>query len=165
MFCVKICGITNVEDARAVVTAGADAVGLNFYPKSPRYVTPEQASPIIDALPAEVVKVALFVNAGSDDVCRTFDDLKLDLIQLHGDEPPEFIARLGGRPVMRAFRIDQRSRQPLPQQTGTHGRYCPVENAVEGRGSVLVGTIADNIEVPNGVFIQQHVPGALNGTG
>ena len=107
MFRIKICGITSVEDARAVAAAGADAVGLNFYAKSPRYVTPEKARQIVNALADELVKVGLFVNAAVEEVCETFDQLGLDLIQLHGDEPPTFPARLGGRPVMRAFRLGE----------------------------------------------------------
>jgi len=70
MFRVKICGITSREDARAVVEARADAVGLNFYPKSPRCVTLEKAQRIADVLPKEVVKVGLFVNATAEEVCR-----------------------------------------------------------------------------------------------
>ncbi len=105
MFQIKICGITTPDDARAAAQAGADAVGLNFYAKSPRYISPETARSIIAALPNRVVKVGLFVNATVPDVCRLFDDLSLDLVQLHGDEPPEFLAQLGGRPVMRAFRV------------------------------------------------------------
>ena len=105
MFRIKICGITSPEDAAAVAAAGADAIGLNFYAKSPRYVEPAQARTIVDALPAGVVKVGLFVNAPAQEVCRTFDLLGLDLVQLHGDEAPEYLAALGGRSVMRAFRL------------------------------------------------------------
>jgi len=104
MFRIKICGITSVEDALVVARAGADAVGLNFYPKSRRCVDLDTAHQIVGALPEGVVKVGLFVNAGSDQVCETFDRLSLDLIQLHGDEPPEYLRQLGPRPVMRAFR-------------------------------------------------------------
>ncbi len=105
MFRVKICGITSFEDALAVAEAGADAVGLNFYPKSARYLPPRAAEAVAAALPDNVIKVGLFVNAAEDEIRERFDRLGLDLIQLHGDEPPEFIARLGGRPVMRAFRV------------------------------------------------------------
>jgi len=107
MFHVKICGITNADDARAVARAGAGAAGLNFYAKSPRCVSPDGAREILAALPASMVKVGVFVNAEAEEVGRLFDELRLDLIQLHGDEPPEYLARLGGRPVMRAFRVDK----------------------------------------------------------
>jgi phosphoribosylanthranilate isomerase len=105
MFQIKICGITSVDDAVMVTRAGADAIGLNFYAKSPRCVTTETARQIARAVPSSVTKVGLFVNATVDEVWRTFDDLKLDVIQLHGDEPPEFIHQLAPRPVMRAFRL------------------------------------------------------------
>jgi phosphoribosylanthranilate isomerase len=105
MFRIKICGITQVDDARAAARAGADAIGLNFYPESPRSVEPEAARRIVDAVPPGLVKVGLFVNASDEQVCRAYDQLSLDLVQLHGDEPPEFLPRLGERPVMRAFRV------------------------------------------------------------
>ena len=95
MFRIKICGITNVSDAPSAVQAGADAVGLNFYPASPRFIDPSTARQIRDVLPPEIVKVGVFVNAEAKEVCQTFDELELDLIQLHGDETPEFIAQLG----------------------------------------------------------------------
>jgi phosphoribosylanthranilate isomerase len=105
MFRIKICGIMSVDDALVVARAGADAIGLNFYPRSPRYISFDAAREIIAALPKEIVKVGLFVNAPPAEVCRTYSDLSLDLIQLHGDEPPEYLAQLGNRPVMRAFRV------------------------------------------------------------
>lgn len=105
MFHIKICGITTPNDARLAATAGADAVGLNFFPPSSRYISAEMAEEIIAALPKGVVRVGLFVNAAADRICRLFDTLPLDLIQLHGDEPPEFLTQLGHRPTMRAFRI------------------------------------------------------------
>jgi phosphoribosylanthranilate isomerase len=113
MFRIKICGITCVEDALATVRAGADAIGLNFYPRSPRYVSLETARQIIAILPKEMVAVGLFVNAPSSDVCRVSDDLQLDLVQLHGDEPPEYLVQLGTRPIMRAFRVGADGLQPV----------------------------------------------------
>ena len=89
MFTIKICGITRPEDAQAAAEAGADAIGLNFYEKSPRYVDADRARTIVAALPQHVVKVGLFVNERPEEICRLYDDLKLDLIQLHGDESPK----------------------------------------------------------------------------
>ena len=126
MFRIKICGITSVDDALLVARAGADAVGLNFYPRSPRYISLDTARKIVAALPKEIVKVGLFVNAPPADVCRTYSDLSLDLIQLHGDEPPEYLAQLGGRPVMRAFRVLAR-RPPLG-----HRVSCPLPRVAGG---------------------------------
>jgi phosphoribosylanthranilate isomerase len=104
MFTIKICGITRPEDARATVQAGADAIGLNFYANSPRAIDIVRARSIIAELPREVLRVGLFVNSPPDEISRTYDTLGLDLIQLHGDEPPELLAALGKRPVMKAFR-------------------------------------------------------------
>ena len=113
MFHIKICGITTSDDARTVATAGADAIGLNFYPRSSRYISQETAREIIAVLPAGVVRVGLFVNAEAADVCRLFDTLSLNLIQLHGDEPPEFLTQLGHRPVMKAFRVGGNRLRPV----------------------------------------------------
>ena len=104
MFTIKICGIARPEDARAAAAAGADAIGLNFYPQSPRAIDLDRARAIIAVLPAGMIKVGLFVNAPPAEMCRAYDALGLDLLQLHGDEPPELLAALGGRPVMKAFR-------------------------------------------------------------
>lgn len=87
---VKICGITNLEDARAALDIGADILGFNFYPQSPRYITPEDAAKIIGALPAFIDVAGVFVNATVDEINETISTCYLDWIQLHGDETPEF---------------------------------------------------------------------------
>lgn len=107
MFQRKICGITNVEDAEAMIAAGADALGLNFYPQSKRFLRPEVAADVRHAISAETAAVGLFVNADVVDVVATAKRLALDWVQLHGDEPPEYLARLrhlGAPPVLKAFR-------------------------------------------------------------
>jgi len=113
MFQIKICGLTSMEDARATVEAGADAVGLNFYPKSARSIPVDVARRIVDILPRQIVKVGLFVNAQVDELIDIVEQVGLDLIQLHGDEPPEYLARLGVRPVLRAFRLTQAGLPPI----------------------------------------------------
>ncbi|ARP81090.1 N-(5'-phosphoribosyl)anthranilate isomerase [Bordetella genomosp. 8] len=101
---VKICGMTRPEDIAVAVEAGADAVGLIFYPKSKRYVAVEQAARLRRAVPAFVDVVALFVNAADDDVKRVLDAVGPDLLQFHGDESPEACERFGHR-YMKAFRV------------------------------------------------------------
>jgi phosphoribosylanthranilate isomerase len=96
---VKICGITNVEDAVAAVDCGADAIGFNFYPKSPRCVTPEAALEIGSRLPAHVWKVGVFVN--EPDILEFARRAALDIVQLHGDET----VALANMRVWKAFRI------------------------------------------------------------
>jgi phosphoribosylanthranilate isomerase len=113
MFQIKICGITNEEDAKMVVEAGADALGLNFYPKSPRFITHETAARILPVIPGGVLKVGLFVNEAVEMVTNAFDNLGLDLIQLHGDEPPEYLVQLGHRPVMKVFRLSEEDLRPI----------------------------------------------------
>ena len=89
MFQIKICGITHRPDAFVAAALGADAVGLNFYEKSPRFLPPSLAGNVAAAIPSGVAKVGVFVNSAPDEVCRLADRLSLDFIQLSGDEPPE----------------------------------------------------------------------------
>jgi phosphoribosylanthranilate isomerase len=101
---VKICGITSSEDAHQAVEAGADALGFVFHGSSPRHLTGEQAASIIKGLPPFIQAVGLFVNAGIEYVNTTADFCRLDIVQLHGDEPPAY-CELVTRRVIKAFRI------------------------------------------------------------
>jgi indole-3-glycerol phosphate synthase/phosphoribosylanthranilate isomerase len=97
---VKICGLTNTDDALAAIEAGAGLLGFNFYPKSPRYITPETCQQIVSRITHHASRptlVGVFVNSPLADVKAILDDCGLDLAQLHGDEPPEFLAALDGR--------------------------------------------------------------------
>ena len=87
---VKICGITNYEDAAAATDMGADLLGFNFYPKSPRYVTLKKAADIISRLPAFIDVAGVFVNATFEQVQEIIGDCNLNWVQLHGDENPQF---------------------------------------------------------------------------
>jgi len=86
---VKICGITRVEDAISAVQAGADAIGLVFYAQSPRFVTIEQAQKIVAAIPPFISAVGLFVNAPQAEIETVLSQVKLDILQFHGDELPQ----------------------------------------------------------------------------
>ncbi len=110
MFRVKICGLTSPDDADSCVEAGADAIGLNFYPPSPRYVTREVAHAISRRLPPTVTKVGVFVNASADEVLETCEQVGLDAVQLHGDESPQVARQLSELRVIKAFRCAGRIR-------------------------------------------------------
>ena len=106
MTLVKICGITNPGDARVAADAGADAVGFIFA-DSPRYVDAEEARRISIALPANVIKVGVFVDEEPAEILRISREVGLDLTQLHGDETPEAVTavREAGVKVMKALRV------------------------------------------------------------
>ena len=101
---VKICGITRVEDALSAVEQGADAIGLVFYPPSPRYVSALQAAEIAQVLPAFVTVVGLFVDALSADIEAVLSKVPIDLIQFHGNETPEQCRRYE-KPYIKAIRV------------------------------------------------------------
>jgi len=104
---VKICGITNWPDARAACEAGANFIGLNFYEKSPRFISPGEAAKIRPQLPKNVEAVGIFVNAKHGDILSVCSSIRLDAAQLHGDESPQTVAEVATSiSVFKAFRVD-----------------------------------------------------------
>ena len=101
---IKICGITRVQDARAAAECGADAIGLVFYPPSPRYLSTERAVELRDALPPFVQTVALFVNPDAAQVAQVLQRVRPGLLQFHGEETPEFCGQFGV-PFVKACRM------------------------------------------------------------
>lgn len=148
MFQIKICGITRADDAVAAWQAGADAIGLNFYARSPRCVSAAQARLIGDALPPSAVqRVGVFVNASLDEVAAICGQANLDAVQLHGDEPPSMIAELSqrsARPILRAFRCRDDSLDEVD-------RYLA---ACEQAG-----------RLPDAVLVDAYSPSEFGGTG
>lgn len=112
---VKICGITTSADARVAVEAGADMIGLIFYPPSPRYVTPEQAQAIVASLPAEVTAVGVFVNESVDTVSRVAQASGVQMVQLHGNESPALCQQLPWR-VLKTFRFTAQVQPEMMRQ-------------------------------------------------
>jgi phosphoribosylanthranilate isomerase len=102
---VKICGVTRVEDALAAVGAGASAIGFVFWPDSPRFVDPYRARAIRASLPPFVTAVGVFVNQPLDYVSGVASLVRLGVVQLHGDETPEFASRLP-TPIMKALPLE-----------------------------------------------------------
>ena len=161
---VKICGVTNVDDALAAAAAGADALGFNFCEASPRHVTVAAAARIARELPPLVVKVGVFVNAPEELVVRAMGECGLNLLQFHGDESPEFCGQFGLM-SMRAFRmrdassLAELSKYPTdawlldayaPDKAGGTGEKFNWELAVEaqrlGRPIFLAGGLTpDNV--------------------
>ena len=101
---VKICGITRREDAREAVRLGADAIGLVFYPPSPRALSVARAREIVEGLPPFVTVVGLFVDEPREGIARVLHQVRIDLLQFHGREPPE-ACREFGRPYIKAVRM------------------------------------------------------------
>lgn len=106
MVLVKICGITNLDDALAAADAGADALGFNFYPHSPRYIAPEVARPIIDRLRVDypnLLTVGIFVNESLDGLKKIVAVSGISALQLHGNETPEYCEALGSYYLIKVF--------------------------------------------------------------
>lgn len=102
---VKICGITNLEDARIAALAGADALGFVFYRESPRCVTPDRVRAITGLLPVSVCKVGVFVDVDPGEVRRILRFCRLDLAQLHGNESPDYCSRFSPSVLLKAVTI------------------------------------------------------------
>jgi phosphoribosylanthranilate isomerase len=107
---VKICGITNYEDAVMAMDWGTDLLGFNFFPESPRYIPLDKAAAIVRRLPGHVELVGVFVNAPLEALHQAISECQLDWVQLHGDEPPAFCQSLASdtAKVIKAFRVKDR---------------------------------------------------------
>ena len=105
---LKVCGVTSLEDACAAVDCGAEYLGFNFYRKSPRYIAPAAARAIIERLPDDVISVGVFVNEPRpEDVGEILRVSGARMAQLHGDESPDYCARLGAERVIKALRAGE----------------------------------------------------------
>jgi phosphoribosylanthranilate isomerase len=138
---VKVCGITNLEDALRSVEAGADALGFNFYRRSPRYIAPEVARRIVAKLPVGLMSVGVFVNeSGPEEVARIMDAVGLTAAQLHGDESPEYCAALCDRFIIKALRADAHFKPEVAQDYQTDAILLDAD-AGEARGGT--GRVVD----------------------
>lgn len=117
---VKICGLTNANDAVAAAEAGADALGFMFFAGSKRNVSFSDAAAIIRELPPLVAKVGVFVNATAEEIRRAVDETGIDTLQLHGEETPEFCAQFAPLKVVKAFRLRDRDSLHDCQQYPAH---------------------------------------------
>ncbi len=126
---VKICGLTNLEDTLAAMEFGADFLGFNFYPESPRFLGFEEAEKIFQEIPSNLVKVGLFVNEEYQTIIDIAAALNLDMLQFHGDETPEFCNQFA-RAWIPALRVGQEEDlQIVPQYESD---WILVDASVEG---------------------------------
>ena len=136
---VKICGITSPADARVAVEAGADALGFVFWFMSPRKVDPVQAAEIARDLPESVLRVGVFVDAPLDEMKAVADAVGLDLLQLHGDEPPEALVSLP-RPALKAVRVGRGFASEQAMRFTGHAAGLVVDTRLPGETQMPGGT-------------------------
>lgn len=141
---IKICGIRDSATASYIASLGVDAIGLNFYAPSPRSVTVDQAAEIANSIRGRITTVGLFVNHSVAEVRQAIDRVGLDMLQFHGDEPPEFLAEFPEFRIIRAFRV------------GSDG-LAPVANSLR-RGRDLNA-------LPWACLVEAAVPGHFGGSG
>ena len=161
---VKICGITNLEDALLSAKFGADALGFNFYAKSLRYIAPEKAREIIEQLPAKVLKVGVFVNESLEKIVEIAAIAKLDALQLHGEETPEYARELKAKTnleIIKAFRV---SPEFKPEDVLEYkvdaillDAYSPKEHG--GTGEIFDWEIAKKVQE---IFPKMYLAGGLD---
>ncbi len=142
---IKVCGLTTPADALACVAAGVDTIGLNFHPRSPRFVDIANAIRVVDALRGQSEPVGLFVDVAPASIIETARAVGLEIIQLHGDEPPEVLAELAGLRVIKAFRLAG------PETLDAITAYL---DRAEQLG-----------HPPFAILVDAHVPGLAGGTG
>jgi phosphoribosylanthranilate isomerase len=136
---VKICGITSPADARVAVEAGADALGFVFWFMSPRKVDPVRAAAIARDLPESILRVGVFVDAPPDEMRRVADAVGLDLLQLHGDEPPEALVGLP-RPALKAVRVGKGFAPEEAMRYTDHAAGLVVDTRLPGETQMPGGT-------------------------
>ena len=137
MFKIKICGVRRCEDLPHIAAAGADAIGLNFYSQSRRYLAAEEAAAVADAVPQGIARVGVFVNASTPEMLAAAEQYGLHYLQLHGDESPEQLAELRAWPVIKAFRFDRNGWAPIKQyliECKRHGAL-PVAVLIDAPGT------------------------------
>ncbi|CAN5838229.1 hypothetical protein BH20ACI4_BH20ACI4_23440 [soil metagenome] len=161
---IKICGITNLEDALLSAKFGALALGFNFYEKSPRYIAPEKAREIIKQLPEEILKVGVFVNESLEKIVEIAETVKLDALQLHGEETPECLRELKQKTnleIIKAFRVSPEFKPEDVLQYEMDAilldAYSPKEHG--GTGETFDWEIAKKVQE---IFPKMYLAGGLS---
>jgi phosphoribosylanthranilate isomerase len=137
---VKVCGLTRLEDARLAVTLGADAIGLIFWDRSPRRVSPDQASALCETVPAFVTRVGVFVNATPDEVRAIVDRVELDAVQLHGDETLDAYQSVRAKLIKAVTLADDRA---VAEAERLPGMVTPLVDAADRERRGGTGRLAD----------------------
>ncbi len=167
---IKICGLTRPADIEAAIAAGTDAIGLVFYPPSPRHVTASQAALLLRSVPAFVTVTGLFVNATISEVEQAMHQAPVSLLQFHGDETPEQCATIAesvNRPFIRAMRIgptataaDLLEYERIYRGTGKHFAGLLLDTLVDGFGGG--GKVFDWSLIPEELAHRVVLSGGLN---
>lgn len=136
---VKICGIQTLDAAQAAFDAGADFVGFNFVPISKRLIDSEVAKRIIDGLPKGILKVGVFMNENLLRINKLVNYLTLDYVQLHGNESPDYIARIHNAAVIKTFALlsDFDVEETMEKMKTYKADYFLLDREVQGRGELL----------------------------
>ncbi len=161
---VKICGITNLEDALLSVKFGADALGFNFYKKSPRFIEAEKVREIVEQLKGEVLKVGVFVNESLENIAEIAATAKLDAIQLHGEETPEFCREIKEKTnleIIKAFRVSPEFTPEVVLKYEVDAILLDAYNPKEhgGTGETFDWEIAKKVQE---IFPKLYLAGGLN---
>jgi phosphoribosylanthranilate isomerase len=155
---VKVCGITSYDDAVMALDHGVDALGFNFYPHSPRYIPPEDARRIIRRIPPFAVTVGLFINVARQElVAETARSAGVQVIQLHGDETPEYCRELAAWPLIKALRIGESG---LPENLE---EYSVQAFLLDAKDDVLFGGTGKSFNWHLAKNIKQNRPVILAG--
>lgn len=165
---IKICGITNLNDAFLALDLGADALGFIFYRNSKRYISPEDASRIISKLPPFVTTVGVFVNQGVQELKSMKRETGFDLFQLHGDEEPDYCRELGNS-VIKAIRVKDRISQEdvdsFPVQALLFDAYSAADFGGTGRSfnwELLKGIALSKSVILSGGLTSENVAEAID---
>jgi phosphoribosylanthranilate isomerase len=144
---IKVCGITNLEDAIAAVEAGADALGFNFYPPSPRYIDPSTARKIIEKLPKTLMTVGVFVNEDIETVKSIATETGISALQLHGDESADYCAALNGLYVIKALAVNENFDEGKVLEYGVDAVLLDASHKKlrGGTGQVIDWTVANRV--------------------
>jgi phosphoribosylanthranilate isomerase len=159
---IKICGITSLEDAAQALSLGADALGFNFFPGSPRYVSPEDARKIVSALPRNAWMTGVFVDAVADDVRRIAQDIGLDTLQFHGGETVEFCRAWPRWRVLKALsRREELKRETLEKYAATVNFLLIDSASGGGSGTEVSSDALQQVQTALG-FDRVFLAGGLN---